>query len=262
MNIAKIAHGLRNQSVSSLKKKTWKKGDSYRRPSGSSPLSIAAQEGGCTQKALMEEIERQNAIREARRAARPSFIQAPLYHLHVQGEQTQPFGRFASYLKRLAVEACPSSDTGDQFIHIVDAHIIDYDRKQRLWLLSASGWCKYSSRAGTWHRSGAWLAGHDPDQPSGYFCRRVPASCSTVTDALVWLQPAEVKKALAEGRKVIRQGDVYLIEMKRGDNLSALPRNHTWNRDTRAVEHPEHGPIHVPYPVKAVPQKTLNGFRD
>lgn len=198
---------------------------------------------GTTQKALKEEIGRQAAISGARRAAREITPQA------------QMMRKLEQRLHAVAVAACAAADSGDQFINIENATIIDRDRAKRVWLLKDSGWCKYSRRQ-TWHREACWLAGHDPDQPSGYFCIRVPGKLEKVWQALDWIEPKEVQAARLGGRQILRQGDVYLIQQRR-DNLRHLPRNHRWDAETRILSHPEHGPLTVDFPVKAVPQKFL-----
>jgi len=126
----------------------------------------------------------------------------------------------------------------------------DRDIKQRLWLVGNDGWYEYSRRAGTWRYSVAVLCGIDDGQT---FAFRVPGSCDTVEQAIDAITPAAVRKAQTSGRWVARQGDVYLVELCRGqDNLTDLPYSHTWDSETRTLRHQEHVSVAVPDHVRAV----------
>lgn len=55
--------------------------------------------------------------------------------------------------------------------------------------------------------------------------------------------------AAAEGRQVLRQGDVFLVERRRGgDDLAALPERHRFDPESRTLTHPQHGSLPVPFP--------------
>lgn len=130
------------------------------------------------------------------------------------------------------------------------------DRQRPYTLLKVEGWRKYSRQFGARHAALAYLCGQDDNGP---WAARVPSSVSTVVEALDSLIPAEVKRATQEGRAVLRQGDVFVIERKRdGMNAATLPAGHTWHPDTRTLYHDDgHGEIHVPFPAIAIQNKAL-----
>ena len=75
--------------------------------------------------------------------------------------------------------------------------------------------------------------------------------------------PADVRHAMDpwpgapwKKRKVLRQGDVWILEQNR-DNLKALPSTHVWDAATRTLSHNGHGVLHIPFPFRAYPQRTL-----
>lgn len=221
------------------------------------PIVKALKEEGykITIKTMVDEWQRQHDIVQARRRARQIDYQSPRWHPTDGQIKTRLYPR----LKGIALRNCPRSEQGANFT-LAEASICDFDPKKRVWVLHVQGFYRYSSRAGSWFTRASWLAGHDPDQESGYFTRRIPGNITSVEEALDWLVPAEVKQALDEGRCVVRQGDVYLVQMKRTDNLKGLPRRHVWDAERRLVTHPEHAPIHCPFPVKAIPQRLLTGY--
>lgn len=134
------------------------------------------------------------------------------------------------------------------------------DRRDGLTLLGADGWRHYSNRFGARRASLRYLCGRDDN---GEFAVRLPGTVDTVAQAIDALEPAEVRVARAEGRSVLRQGDVYVISLMAGarDNFRALPDSHTWDAGTRTVRHTGENPhqaLHVPFsPAKAVPQTAL-----
>lgn len=128
----------------------------------------------------------------------------------------------------------------------------------RLALITAEGWQNYRSD-GNRYRVLAWLYGTDD---AGSWARRVPATARTVDDALRMITPATVHKALAAGRRVARQGDVYAVETSRahdGAGANGLPGSHRWNPDTRHLTHRpgdgrKHRPVKVVWPCRFVQQ--------
>lgn len=135
------------------------------------------------------------------------------------------------------------------------------DHAQGLYLLRAEGWREYGRRHPARMARLAYLCGIDDNGP---FAVRVTGTCETIAAALSDLTPAEVRKAQASGRRVLRQGDVWVIELdaKSRDNFSALPDAHMWLADGRLLVHAsadgrDHRPLHVPFKAKAVPQSTL-----
>lgn len=127
-----------------------------------------------------------------------------------------------------------------------ELELIDSKKGYRLYKLE--GFRKYS-RDCSWFRSYRYLCGVERGQ---YWCNRVPSTINTISEAVEWLKPAEVKKA----KKVIRQGDVFIVEKTR-DCKSNLPDRHEWDAENRVLKHPEHKDIHVPFPCKFVLVKEL-----
>jgi len=132
------------------------------------------------------------------------------------------------------------------------------ERRDGLVLLGCDGWRHYSARFGARKASLRYLCGTDDN---GRWAVRVPGTVQCVMDALDFVEPAEVKAARSAGRRVLRQGDVYLVEQSR-DSLDALAgTRHRWDAATRTLHHDAsdapHTSLHVPYKAKAVVQSVL-----
>ncbi len=145
---------------------------------------------------------------------------------------------------------------------LVPNALIDYDPKARIWLVGAEA--RIGPAGNGWWYTHRWLVGRDEGR---LWAVRVPGTVETVAEGLAWLEPAEVRRAREQGRGVLRQGDIYFIEMKRPgyENLAALEgTRHAWNPETRTVIHPEHRTVQIPadWPgVKAVRQRALAPWR-
>jgi hypothetical protein len=89
-----------------------------------------------------------------------------------------------------------------------------------------------------------WLVGRDEGQ---VWSHQVYNTHDTIDEALAFMKPAEVKRFEAKGRQVVRQGDVYLVEMCRHSNFDALDgTRHTVvqsSDESVVVEHPEHADL-------------------
>lgn len=121
------------------------------------------------------------------------------------------------------------------------------DRQDDLWLVGCDGWRHYSNRFGQRYASLRYLCGTDDN---GDYAVRCPGSVETVEDALDYTIPAEVQKAREAGKRVIRQGDVFVIELKR-DGKQELPEGHTFDPETRMLVHEGgHETVHIPFPCK------------
>ena len=130
-----------------------------------------------------------------------------------------------------------------------EIELMDNDGKMALF--GADSWRKYSRNV-SYPIKLRYLAGREDGQ---YWAVRVPSTVDSVGDAIAWIMPAAVKKAVESGKWVARQGDVYLVELKSGkDNLSELPENHHFSvvSRCRAVWHPQHKTVRIPPKVKAV----------
>lgn len=187
--------------------------------------------------AFLQEVQ---AKREARRNARWTHPTLPLdYRLN---QRLLSIAARETARRRINTPTCSPLDD--------EARITDYRPRDGLWVVNVDKWYHYSNRFGDRQVNASWLCGKDDDQ---YFAVRIPGTITKVEFALDWITPAEVRKAKAEGRWFARQGDVYLVELKAGhDNLRVLPWRHTWNAETRTLEHPQHGMVQVPAEVKAV----------
>lgn len=146
----------------------------------------------------------------------------------------------------------------------VGLRVIDRDRAAGLFLLHAEGWRQYGRRAPARMAALTYLCGHDDN---GLFAVRVASTIRNVRDAVLALMPAAVRKAQLEGRTVLRQGDVWIVERKVGarpvtDDVRELPESHRWDPRRRTLRHRDsqgrasHRPVKVPFPFVAVPQTT------
>lgn len=122
-------------------------------------------------------------------------------------------------------------------------------------LLRAEGWADYGSRHKRSRKSLCILGGMSDD---GMWAVRVPGTITTAAEALAWLMPAEVRNARDEGRVVLRQGDVWIVQRVRdGMATSRLPANHVWDAEARVLRHSGHAAVRVPFPAVAIPQRTM-----
>ncbi|MFF7115462.1 hypothetical protein ACFY91_24570 [Streptomyces albogriseolus] len=99
--------------------------------------------------------------------------------------------------------------------------LADRDPAQRMTLVKAEGWRYYSSRTPQRYVTLAYLYGTDD---SGPWAVRVPGTMETVAQALAWLTPNDVVKAMDKGLRVRRQGDVYAIETTKRRDGDGAPR--------------------------------------
>lgn len=133
-------------------------------------------------------------------------------------------------------------------------------REGGLTLLRAEGWRHYSNRFGAKKAAIAYLCGRDDN---GRWAARVPATCASVADALEAITPAAVKAAIANGKRIVRQGDVYAVETAPRYDQSGdrLPENHIWDAETRTLIHADsnapHAALQIPFPVRWAVQNTL-----
>ncbi|MFJ8166519.1 hypothetical protein ACIRBY_37145 [Streptomyces sp. NPDC096136] len=138
--------------------------------------------------------------------------------------------------------------------------LVDRSSAERLYLLHAEGWRQYSKAFGARRASLSYLCGRDD---SGTFAVRVPGTVTTVANALAWLEPSEVTRAKAAGKRVRRQGDVYAVETARahdGKGAQDLPPAHEWRPQTRTLVHRpqdgrKHRPVRVAFPARFVVQR-------
>lgn len=181
-----------------------------------------------TTKALINEVERQAALRAARARAKP--------------EEPLPL---ALRLKRRLIAICNEQILQRGLTTPAgwwDAYKrLDHDPATRLWVVSAEYRHQYSRRE-SWWTGASYLCGWEDGQ---HWAIRIPRTIVTVAEALAWVEPAPVRRARAEGRKVLRQGDWFFVPLRRGeDDLTALSGSgHIFDPEARVVRHPQHGEL-------------------
>jgi hypothetical protein len=115
-----------------------------------------------------------------------------------------------------------------------------YDDDNYTYILFSSESIDWSSKSRfPFVRKGTFLISITKNQAS---FNRVPYSISDVESALNWLKPSEVLKAEKEKRQVVRQGDLYFIEMKKTNNWKNLDSSHamTENETDYIITHNQH----------------------
>ncbi|MGW8387064.1 hypothetical protein ACWGMW_07970 [Streptomyces albidoflavus] len=145
---------------------------------------------------------------------------------------------------------------------VTELSLADRDPASRTALLRAEGWRYYSKAEGSHRVMLAYVYGIDD---AGPWAVRVPGRMKTLSEALAWMEPAQVTKAKAAGRRVRRQGDIYAIETPAahdGRGADDLPEAHVWKSTTRYLVHrPEdgrrHRPLRLSHPVRFVRQQVL-----
>ena len=128
---------------------------------------------------------------------------------------------------------------------------MEIDTKKHMVLFGADSWRKYSRQV-SYPINLRYLTGIEDGQR---WAVRMPSSVNSISDALDWIEPAEVRHAREAGKWVARQGDVYLVELKSGkNNLSALPDSHNFSviNRIRAFWHTQHKTVRIPAKVRAI----------
>lgn len=212
-------------------------------------------------------IRREHTATALRRAAVPrgcgkrrDEIARRLADLRTRTAEHLPLSRrYDRYLVALysaVIEARGGEIEIDEESRTIGLRVID--RRDGLVLLGCDGWRHYSRRFGARRASLRYLCGTDDN---GRWAVRVHGNIDTIGRALDFVEPAEVQRARSEGRRILRQGDVYLVEQAR-DNFAALAgTRHYWDASSRTLHHDDpdapHGALHVPYRAKAIVQSVL-----
>ena len=137
------------------------------------------------------------------------------------------------------------------------AKLIESRRGLRLYVLE--GFRKYSRNCVYFQRF-VYLSGVDRGI---YWAIRCPSTVKNIAQALIWTTPAEAVNAKKERRRVFRQGDVFIIEKKTGqDNLRNLPESHVWDSKSRTLSHSSHRAVSIPFPFKVVMGKSVRSEAD
>jgi hypothetical protein len=114
---------------------------------------------------------------------------------------------------------------------------IDLEREMVLIVVGQASYYNGSARGKS---ERAWLVGRDEGQ---VWSQQVYSTHETVDEALDFMTPAAVQQYREEGREVIRQGDVFFVEMKRSSNYDEIEdtRHDVVEEDAGViVSHPEH----------------------
>jgi hypothetical protein len=142
------------------------------------------------------------------------------------------------------------------------ARVVEYDKINRIWLITDNYKYHYSNRFGDWWVSGAFICGKDDNQ---YWACRVPSTCNTINDAIDWLTPAKVKNCIDSNKYYCRQGDIYLVQTRnKSDDVSNITyTRHIFKRfeDGHAeLTHPQHKTVVIPKGiyVRSCRQKQLS----
>lgn len=156
---------------------------------------------------------------------------------------------YSDEIERRGGEVAIHGDRSSVYLHV-------RERRDGLTLLRAEGWRHYSKAFGARRATLAYLCGRDDN---GLWAVRVPGTITSVVQAVERVEPAEVRKAREDGKRVLRQGDVYAVERARdAADQSDLPPRHTWDAATRILRHDDgHGDLHVPFNAKFIAQSTL-----
>ena len=132
---------------------------------------------------------------------------------------------------------------GETDIDGVGLRLLDRDRGRGLVLVGCDGWRAYSRSFGSRRAALRYLYGTDDNGP---WALRVPGTADNVKEALAAVVPAEVRRAEAQGRGVLRQGDVYAVEMRRRsvNDVALEDTHHRYDAEARRLVHEDEGVRH------------------
>lgn len=161
-------------------------------------------------------------------------------------------------LKNYLVKITPN--TSYRECNLQAGRITDYDKTQKLWIISCSKYLYTYKEYKDIYRDAMWLCGRDDGH---IFVHQIPSTITKIEDALAWIRPAAVDKAIKAGKKVLRQGDIWFVEHNfRCDDTRAIPAGHNYNPQTRDCVHAEHGTLHIPFNFRAYQNKSQHGKVD
>ena len=176
--------------------------------------------------------------------------------------------KFVSEIERrggeTTIEHMPYGRAGWKHVETRELELVDTGKSERktVHLLGCEGWRYYSRNFGSKHATLRYLVGTDD---SGSWAVRVPGTCESVSEAVKFVTPAIVVKARAKKRRVLRQGNLYLVESPRSKNYLDSNEHfggHEYYKNARVILHSEHQPLLVPPGRwRAVSQKSLETNR-
>jgi hypothetical protein len=122
------------------------------------------------------------------------------------------------------------------------------------FLINIEGWHGYSKKYFRKINRSALIVSDE----TGNHAVRVPPQLD-IFQAIKYLKPAAVKKAEAEGREVVRQGDVYFVESQK-NNFKEISNSFHRVTETAEVRHPQHNTLQLNFFKKytAYRQKASN----
>lgn len=173
-----------------------------------------------------DEAKREREARAAREA-------------RLEARRAKLAGLYRDAIRKRGGEVTIQGRYGEERVEIVD-------RAQNLCVLRAEGWRDYKSDGCRWVAL-SYLCGRDD---TGHWAVRVAGTIRSVREALAFIEPAAVRQARKAGRRVLRQGDVYVVEvLPRHDRRgAAVDGRHVWVGHT--LTHPEHAPLAVDFPAR------------
>ena len=117
--------------------------------------------------------------------------------------------------------------------------VIKSEDNKTLALVKMSGFIHYTKKE-YWKINRAFFVGKDNE--SGWFSNQVNSNCNTVIEAIEWMKPSIVKLAEKENRIVIRQGDIFFVQMKRNCKIDEIYNSHEIIETSTGYEirHAEH----------------------
>lgn len=141
------------------------------------------------------------------------------------------------------------------WVHLKDWKRVGPERKT-LYLLHAEGWRSYGRRHPARVAHLSYLCGIDDNGP---WAVRVPGTLTRVSEAYNWLTPSVVAYARKQRRRVLRQGDVYAVEVPvdRAALTAERLEGHTWCPTSRLLLHDggTHLPLKVGFPCHFTQQR-------
>lgn len=193
-------------------------------------------------RSLPKMLDTLGVTKRADRGAIRKLVPTVLDSVEMQRANGRPQGRarldsiLAARLIERALRNAPQLPAGAEA-----RHFTVIDRAEGLTLVAGNWWHEYSRRHGSRHHEVALLTGREDGQE---WARRVPYRTYSVAGALDYVRPAEVNRAIETGRRVLRQGNIWLVQRARGsDDLSVLRGTRHEIGDDRVLRHPEHGEV-------------------
>lgn len=187
--------------------------------------------------------------------------------------KTRPSKKINQEIFRIGLRTFPSK-------YRSGVRIYDYSPKKRMAVIGIDQWINYTKKE-RHHANASALVMFDKDSRT-WNAVRIPPDICYIKNVLESLMLAEVNHAMAKGRKIKRQGDIYFIPQRTWNLSELMGTNHTpweiigrnnameqlnysrsWNGwflvKQVVVCHPHHNPLLLDGPHKARQQITVFG---